>query len=113
MKKDLVFAPALLIVGAVLCLLQFTGMIAHIAVSVVGIALLIAYTVLTKKDWRIPALEIAVRVLYGIAIISGIVIMNLSGLAALAVIHKISAVLFMVGIIILLVSKMSADDKKA
>lgn len=113
MKKDLIFTPALLLVGVALCLLQLTGIIAHIVISVVGIALLIAYTVLTKKNWRIPALEIVVRALYGIALISGIVIMNASGLAALAVIHKVSAVLFMAGIIVLLVSKMSADGKKA
>ena len=113
MKKDLIFVPALILVGVALCLLQLTGMIAHIVISAVGIALLIAYTVLTKKQWKTPALEIVVRAFYGIALISGIVIMNASGLAALAVIHKVSAVLFIAGIIALTVSKMAADNKKA
>ena len=110
MKKDLIFSPALLIVGGVLFLLRFTGIGAHIAVSVVGIAILAAYTVLTKKEWKTPALEIAMRVSYGIALISGIVIMNLY-VAPLAIIHKIFAVLFMALIIATLASKLYSAKK--
>ena len=106
MKKDLIFAPALLLIGVVLCLLRFTGIAAHIAVSVIGVLVLVAYSVLTKKEWKIPALEIIMRAFYGIALISGIVIMNVSGLAALAIIHKISAALFMALIIVLLSAKL-------
>ena len=63
MKKDLIFTPAMLIIGALLFLLRTTGMTAHIAISVVGILVLIAYTVLTKKEWKIPALEVIMRAL--------------------------------------------------
>ena len=111
MKKDMIFAPILLLIGAALGLLRFTGMPAHIAISVVGVLVLAAYTVLTKKDWKIPALEIIMRVFYGIALITGIVIMNVSGVAALAVIHKICAVLFMALIIVLLTHKMATNKK--
>ena len=111
MKKDLIFAPALLLIGVALCLLRFTGIAAHIAVSVIGVLVLVAYSVLTKKEWKIPALEIIMRVFYGIALISGIVIMNVSGLAALAIVHKISAVLFMALIIVLLSTKIVADKR--
>ena len=62
MKKDLIFAPMMLLLGAALFLLRATGMTAHIVISVIGIAILIAYAVLTKKDWKIPALEIIMRV---------------------------------------------------
>ena len=112
MKKDLIFAPSLFVIGAALCLLKFTGMTAHIAVSVVGVVALIAYTVLTKKEWKIPALEIAMRACYGIALITGIVIMNVRGIAALAVIHKVFAILFLALLVVLLVSK-AASNKKA
>lgn len=37
MKKDLIFAPVLLALGAALFLLRATGMTAHIAVSIVGV----------------------------------------------------------------------------
>ena len=73
---------------------------------------LIVYAVLTKKEWKIPALEIIMRVFYGIALITGIVIMNVSGAFALALIHKICAILFMVMIIVLLAYK-AATNKKA
>ena len=106
MKKDLIFTPAILLIGVLLFLLRATGMTAHIAISVVGILVLIAYTVLTKKDWKIPALEIIMRAFYGVALITGIVILNVHGIAALAVIHKVSAVLFMALIIVLLTHKL-------
>lgn len=112
MKKDLIFAPVLLIIVALLFLLRATGMTAHIVISVIGVLALIAYTVLTKKEWKIPALEILMRAFYGVALIIGIVIMNVHGIVALAVIHKVSAVLFMALIIVLLIHK-AAMNKKA
>ena len=111
MKKDLIFTPIMLVVGILLFMLKATGLTAHIAVSVAGILILIAYSVLTKKEWKIPALEIIMRVFYGIALITGIVIMNVHGIAALAVIHKVSAVLFMALIIVLFIHKVIKNKK--
>ena len=111
MKKDLIFTPAMLLIGVLLFLLRATGITAHIAISVVGILVLIAYTVLTKKDWKIPALEIVMRMFYGIALITGIVIMNVHGIAALAIIHKASAALFVVLLIVLLTHKVATNKK--
>ena len=112
MKKDWIFTPALLVIGILLFLLRATGITAHIVVSVIGVLVLIAYTVLTKKEWKIPALEIIMRACYGIALITGIVIMNVHGIVALAVIHKVSAVLFLALLVVLLVSK-AVSNKKA
>ena len=112
MKKDMIFAPIMLLIGVLLFLLRATGMTAHIVISVIGVLALIAYTVLTKKEWKIPALEILMRAFYGVALITGIVIMNVHGIVALAVIHKVSAVLFLAMLVVLLVSK-AASNKKA
>ena len=111
MKKDLIFAPILLLVGVALFLLRFTGMPVHIAISVVGLITLIVYAVLTKKEWKLPALEIIMRAFYGIALISGVVMMNLHGIAAIAIMHKVSAVLFMALIIVLLSYKLATKKK--
>ena len=111
MKKDLIFAPILFVIGAALCLLKFTGMPVHIALAVVGVIALAAYTVLTKKDWKIPALEIAMRAFYGIALITGVVIMIVEGISALAIIHKISCVIFLALLVVLLVSKAVSNKK--
>ena len=111
MKKDLIFTPAMLLIGVLLFLLRATGMTAHIVISVIGVLALIAYTVLTKKEWKIPALEILMRAFYGVALITGIVIMNVHGIVALAVIHKVSAVLFMALIIVLLTHKVVTNKK--
>jgi len=112
MKKDLIFTPIMLLIGVLLFLLGATGMTAHIAISVIGILALIAYTVLTKKNWKIPVLEILMRAFYGIALLTGIVIMKVHGMVVLAVIHKVSAVLFMALIIVLLIHK-AITNKKA
>ena len=111
MKKDLIFTPAMLVIGILLFLLRTTGMTAHILISVIGVLVLIAYTVLTKREWKIPALEIIMRSFYGIALISGIVILNVHGIVALAVIHKISAALFLALLVVLLVSKAVSNKK--
>lgn len=111
MKKHLIFAPALLLIGILLFLLRKTGMTAHIAISVVGILVLAAYTIVTKKDWKIPALEIIMRASYGIALISGIVIKNVHGIAALSILHKATAALFVVALLALFVQKLISAKK--
>ena len=105
MKKDLIFAPVMLVIGVLLFLLKATGLSAHIAISAVGVLALIAYTVLTKKEWKIPALEVLMRVFYGIALITGVIVMNLEGIAAFAVIHKICAALFLIMLVVLFILK--------
>ena len=94
MKKDLIFAPVMLLIGVLLFLLRATGMTAHIILCVAGVAVLIVYTLLTGKEWKLPALEILMRACYGIALISGIVIKSVHGIAALSVVHKAGAALF-------------------
>ena len=111
MKKDLIFAPIMLLVIILLALLKATGLHAHIGISVAGVLILGVYTSLTKKNWKIPALEIIMRAFYGIALISGIVILNVPGIVALAVIHKVSAVLFFALFVVLLVSKVVSNKK--
>ena len=96
MKKNILFLIPMLLVVVALFLLRATGMKVHIAVSVIGLVLLIAYTIATKKEWKKTALEILQRVCYGIALITGVVLMNVHGIAVVSVIHKISAVLFAV-----------------
>ena len=110
MKKDLIFAPILLLIGIALCLLKVTGMPVHIAISVVGVIVLVVYTILAKKGWKIPALEIIMRALYGIALISGVVL-KIKYIFALGIVHKISAVLFAVALIVVFVQKLIARKK--
>ena len=111
MKKDMIFIPALLLIGIGLFLLKATGMAAHIIIAIVGILVLGVYTAATRKNWKIPALEILMRACYGIALITGVVLMNVAGIAALAIVHKVSAALFVVLLVVLFVLKLRA--KKA
>ena len=112
MKKDLIFAPILVIVGALLGMLDWIGMPAHIAISVLGVFILAVYTSLTKKEWKIPALEILMRLFYGLALITGIVLMNVTGVVALVIVHKIFAVLFVALLVVLFVIKLATNKRK-
>ena len=96
MKKKILFLIPMVIVAVLLFMLRATGMKVHIAVSLIGLLLLVAYTVATKKEWRNKKLEILQRVCYGIALVTGVVLMNVHGMAVVSVIHKISAVLFVI-----------------
>ena len=111
MKKNILFAALILLVGALLFLLRATGMTAHIALSVVGLALLVAYTVTTKKTWQVPVLEILMRVFYAIALISGAVMMNVHGVMLISVVHKACAALFVLALIIVELPKACSKNK--
>ena len=111
MKKDLIFAPILLVIGAMLFLYDFIGEPAHIVISILGVFALAVYTSATKKEWKIIPLEIAMRAAYGIALITGIVVMNVEGILPLAIAHKVGALLYMVLMIVLLVNKLVASKK--
>ena len=111
MKKHLIFIPALVIISVLLALLKTTGMTAHIIISVAGILVLAAYTVATKKEWKIPVLEIILRACYAIALISGIIIINIHGIAFLSILHKVTAGVFVGLLIVVTIHKFVA--KKA
>lgn len=96
MKKNLMFSVPMLVVAVLLFMLRTTGIKVHIAVSVVGIALLIAYTLVTKKEWKNSVLEILQRLFYAIAVVTGILVMNVHGIELISSVHKLSAVLFVV-----------------
>ena len=106
MKKDLIFTPILLVIGALLFLFDFTGQPVHIAISVAGVLAVAVYTSLTKKEWKIPALEILMRAFYGIALITGVVVMNLKDVVAVGIAHRVSAALFVILLIVLFVQKL-------
>lgn len=96
MKKNVLFLIPMIVVAVLLFMLRKTGMTAHIIVSAVGLLVLVAYAVATKKEWKCPVLEVLERVFYGIALITGAILMNVHGIVAVSIIHKLCAVLFAV-----------------
>ena len=96
MNKNGIFMISMIAVSVLLFLLRMTGLGAHIAVSVLGLAVMIPFTVKTRKEWTKPALEVLMRVMYLVAIVTGGLLMKMHGIAALGVVHKIGAVLFVV-----------------
>ena len=105
MNKNRVFLISMLLVSALLFLLRLTGLIPHIIVSVIGLVIMIPLTIKTKSDWKIPALEIIMRAMYVAAIVSGGMLMKLHGVAALGIVHKISAAIFLLLLLVLYIPK--------
>ena len=93
-------------VSALLFLLRMTGLTVHMAVSVLGLAIMIPITVMTRKEWKIPALEVIMRVMYLVAIVTGGVLMKVHSVAALGIVHKIAAAAFVVLLMVLYIPKM-------
>ena len=106
MNKNRFFLISMIVVSALLFLLRMTGLTVHIAVSVLGLAIMIPITVMTRKEWKIPALEVIMRVMYLVAIVTGGVLMKVHGVAALGIIHKIAAAAFVVLLMVLYIPKM-------
>ena len=100
MKKNVLFLIPLVIVAVLLFMLRATGMKAHIAISVIGLVLLVIYALATKKEWKCASLEILQRVFYAVALISGVVLMNVHGVEVISVVHRMGAVLFVILLVI-------------
>ena len=106
MNKNRFFLISMIAVSALLFLLRMTGLTVHMAVSVLGLAIMIPITVMTRKEWKIPALEVIKRVMYLVAIVTGGVLMKVHGVAALGIVHKIAAAAFVVLLMVLYIPKM-------
>ena len=83
----------------------------HIVISIVGVIVLIAFTATTKSDWKIPVLEILMRLFYGVALITGIIVMNVHGVKVLTFIHRSTASVFIALLIGLCVHKLILNKK--
>ena len=105
MNKNRFFLISMIAVSVLLFMLRMTGMAAHIGVSVLGLAIMIPITLKTRKEWKIPALEIIMRVMYLVAVVTGGAMMKLHGIAALGMVHKIAAAVFAVLLLVLYIPK--------
>ena len=105
MNKNLVFMISMIAVSLLLFLLRVTGLTAHIIVSVLGLAIMIPFTLKTKGEWTKAPLEILMRVMYLIAIVTGGALMKVHGIAPLGMVHKIGAALFLVLLLVLYIPK--------
>ena len=95
MNKNRFFLGAMLLVSILLFLLRLTGLVPHVIVSVIGLAVMIPITLKTKAEWTKPALEILMRVMYLVAIVTGGLLMKVHGVAALGIAHKAGAALLL------------------
>ena len=109
MTKNRFFLISMLAVSVALFLLRVTGLTAHIIVSVIGLAIMIPLTIKTASTWKIPALEILMRVLYFLTIVSGGILMKIHSVAALGIGHKIAAALFVILLLVLYIPKWNKD----
>ena len=108
---DMILAPVMLVIGILLFLFRFTGMPVHIVISVIGLFALAVYTAATKKEWKLPALEMIMRACYGIALITGPIVIKLKDILALQIAHRVSAALFVVLLVALFVHKLIVNRK--
>ena len=109
MNKNRIFLLSMVLVSILLFLLSFTGLVAHIIISVVGLAVMIPLTIKTVKDWKTPALEIIMRAMYFVTIVTGGIMMKVHGIMALNIGHKVGAALFLVLLLALYIPKWNKE----
>lgn len=95
-KLNLISFIAILLSIVGLAMLKVTGMTGHIVISIVALAIMVVCAVKGRKSWKLPALEIAYRAAYLVALITGIVMIKANVFGAVSVAHKIAAALFAV-----------------
>ena len=105
MNKNCSFLISMIVVSLLLFMLRVTGLTAHIVVSVLGLVVMIPLTLATRKEWKLPALEVIMRAMYFVAIVTGGALTKVQGVAALDMVHKISAALFAVLLLVLYIPK--------
>ena len=105
MNKNRIFLISMVAVSLLLFLFRMTGLTTHIVISVLGLAIMVPFTLKTRKEWKIPALEVIMRVMYLGAIITGGVLMNVHTVAALGIVHKIFSALFIILLLVLYIPK--------
>ena len=109
MSKNRIFLVGMFIISVLLFLFRMTGFYAHIAISVAGLAVMIPLTVMTRKEWKIPALEIIMRAMYFVTIVTGGIMMKVHGIMALNIGHKVGAALFLVLLLALYIPKWNKE----
>lgn len=105
MKKfNLISTIAILLAFLGLVLLRVTGINGHMAISFVALATMVICVVVDRKNWKKPALEVAYRVLFLVALVTGF-LMTKAGLGGAVVIaHKASAALFAIVYVVNLIA---------
>ncbi len=100
MNKRLILFIGAVLTCVALFLLRFTTMSGHIAISIAATLVLILYTIADKKNWKIPVLEIVLRISFGIAMISGVVMKAGVYNSGISIAHKITAALYLLVLVI-------------
>lgn len=95
-KLNLISFVAIVLSIIGLVLLKVTGMTGHIVISVAALAIMVACAILDRKNWKLPALEIAYRAAYLVALITGIVMIQAHIFGAVSIAHKAAAAVFAV-----------------
>lgn len=95
-KGNLIVFAAIVLSFIGLVLLKVTGMTGHIVISIAALAVMVVFTILGRKNWKLPVLEIGYRLAYLIALITGIVMIQARVFGAVSIVHKVSAGLFAV-----------------
>ena len=104
MKMNRFFLFSMIAVSLLLLVLG-ADMTAHIAVAVLGLAIMIFFTLKMKNEWTNSSLESLMRVVYLSNMISGAALMQVHGISTLEMIHKACAALFLFLLLALYIPK--------
>lgn len=107
----ILYVICMLVMSGLLFALRFTGMGIHIGLGIGVCVITIIYTLLIRnklKEYskKSIAVEVAMRVFLAIALITGFLLKPLGAFAVTSIIHKLSAVVFVILFLVINIKKM-------
>ena len=108
MKNNIIHNRFFLFSMIAVCVLLFllgTDKIAHIIVAVLGLGIMIYFTMKMKNEWTNPPLEGLMRLVYLSNMISGAAQMRVPEVPTLDMLHKACAALFLFLLLVLSIPK--------
>lgn len=110
MIKTILYTLSMIIISILLFALKFTGMRIHIGLGIVACIITIIYTLsirnkLKEYPRKTIMTEVAMRVFLGVALITGFLLRPFGTLVVISIIHKISAVLFVILLLVINIKK--------
>ena len=106
----ILYVICMLVISSLLFALKFTGMGIHVALGIGACVITIIYTLLIRKKLKEYSkksivVEVAMRVFLAIALITGFLLKPLGAFVVTSIIHKLSAVVFVILFLLINIKK--------
>ena len=116
MIGTILYTIIMLTISVLLFALKFTGMKIHIILGIGACVITIIYTLLIKRKLKESTkknivIEVLMRVFLALALITGFLLKPFGGIVVISIIHKISAIVFVILLSLINIKKIFSQQR--